>query len=166
MNKNVILSAVAALGKKNQIGLNGGLPWSFKDEYAHYKSIVNGHYVLIGRKNFEANEGDIEHCLPLVLTTQKNYDSDIALSFSSLIEVYRWAQKANVEKIFVIGGSEIYKLTLPYLSEFHLSRVDYDGEADRYFPNFDQYEWEISQESKHDHWQYQLMKKKPELLIT
>lgn len=34
------------------------------------------------------------------------------------MEVISYAEDAELEKIYVIGGAEIYKEALPYLSEF------------------------------------------------
>lgn len=143
--------AIAALGKNRQIGLDGKLPWNYPDEYAHYESTVKNHYVLIGRKNFELNQGDIAGTIPLVLSRQ-NYSHPKALAFHSMEEVTEYALKNKIETIFVIGGAEIYQLTLPYISEFLCSVVDYDGPADTYFPEYLNYPWEVLGEEIHPDW--------------
>ncbi len=99
--------AIAALGHARQIGLNGGLPWSHSEEYAHFKKTVQGHYVLIGRKNFDIHKEDIEGTKPLVLSkSNPKYYHDMN-------QVIEFADANKIEKIFVIGGAEIYTLTLP-----------------------------------------------------
>src|SRR6476660_8846136 len=100
--------AIAALGVNRQIGLNGGLPWSIPDEYEHFKKTVNGHYVLIGRKNFETHKEDIEGTKPIVLSkSDPKYYQDMN-------QVIAFAEANNIDTIYVIGGAEIYNLTLPY----------------------------------------------------
>lgn len=153
--------AISALGKNREIGLNGHIPWSIPDEYQHYKDTVKGHHVLIGRKNFESNNGDVEGAKPIVMT-RNPFTHPNAVSFSTMNDVIAYADQNKIEKIFVVGGAEIYKLTLPYLSEFICSIVDYDGPADTYFPEYMFYEWEVIDQQVHDKWTMYHFKKIPD----
>lgn len=153
--------AIAALGINRQIGLNGKLPWSIPEEYEHFKKTIKGQYVLIGRKNYEAHGSDVDGAMPLVLT-RKPYSNENAIVFSSVEGVLEYAADMNIEKIYVIGGGEIYKLLLPYISEFLCSVVDYDGPADTYFPEYLFYEWEMLNQEKHSDWTLFHMKKIPD----
>lgn len=153
---NVKFIAISALGLHRQIGLKGAIPWDMPDEYAHYLKTVKGHYVLIGRKNFELNGGDIEGTKPLVMSRSAPG------SFKDMNEVVQYAEKNGIDTIFVIGGAEIYELTLPYLSEFYCSIVDYDGPADKFFPEYRSYEWEMISEEVHEKWTLYHMKKHPD----
>lgn len=132
------LTAIAAMGKSRQIGLNGKLPWSIPEEYRHYQETVRGHYLIVGRKNYEANASDIEIGTPLVLTRQKDFTPANVCVFHSFEQVVGFLQDRDIEKAFVIGGAEIYRLAVPHLDEILLSVVDYDGEADTYFPDFEE----------------------------
>jgi dihydrofolate reductase len=156
----VKLYAIAALGPHREIGLNGHLPWSLADEYEHYKKTVKGHYVLVGRKNFEANQGDVNGAYPIVMS-RTSFHHPNAFSVSSLAELEEFSETKGIKEIFVIGGSEIYDLTLPYLSEFYCSIVDYSGPADTYFPEYMFYEWEMIKEDIHEKWTFYHMKKRP-----
>lgn len=153
--------AIAALGKNREIGLDGHLPWSMPDEYQHYLDTVKGHYVLIGRKNFESNLGDVEGAMPLVLT-RRPYSHPNAIVFSSMSGVKEYAEEMDIKTIFVVGGAEIYQLTLPLISEFYCSIVDYEGPADTYFPEYMFYEWEMKNQVVHDKWTMYHMTKKPD----
>lgn len=158
----VKLVAIAALGKNRQIGLNGELPWKIPEEYQHYQDTVRGSYVLVGRKNFEANGGDVEGTTPLVLTRDQNYQVNRGKVFHQIQDVLTWAQSQGIEKIYVIGGAEIYRLTLSYLSEFLVSIVDYDGPADTYFPEFEDLPWKVLEEENHPQWRFKRLVKTPE----
>jgi dihydrofolate reductase len=153
--------AIAALGKNREIGLNGKVPWIIPDEYQHYKNTVKGHYVLVGRKNFELNGSDIEGAMPLVLSKQP-YSHPNAVVFSSMAGVLEYASDMDIKVIYVIGGAEIYNLTLPYLSEFLCSIVDYEGSADTYFPPYMHYEWEVMNQEVHPQWSLYHLKKRPD----
>lgn len=158
---NVKFIAIAALGKNREIGLNGKLPWIIPSEYQHYKDTVKGQYVLVGRKNFELNGSDIEGAVPLVLSRHP-YSHPKAVVFRSMDEVRSYAEEKKIETIYVIGGSEIYQVTLPFLSEFLCSIVDYEGPADTYFPPYLHYEWEVLHQEVHPNWSLYHMKKRPD----
>jgi dihydrofolate reductase len=153
--------AVTAMGKNREIGLNGKLPWHLPDEYQHYLNTVKGQYVLIGRKNFELNGSDVEGAMPLILSRQQ-YSHPNAIVFSSMNGVIEYAQDMEIEKIYVVGGGEIYNLTLPYLSEMLCSVVDYEGPADTYFPEYMFYEWEMLNHEIQDKWTLYHMRKRPD----
>jgi dihydrofolate reductase len=159
---NVKFVAIAALGKNREIGLEGKLPWNFPDEYEHFKKTVKGHYVLIGRKNFELNDGDIEGTLPIVLTHNPDFSNPGAVTFNSMEQVIEYADDMEIPVIYVIGGAEIYDLALPYLSEFLCSVVDYEGPADKFFPQYMSYEWEVLNSEVHTDWTLYHMKKRPD----
>jgi dihydrofolate reductase len=158
----VKLIAIAALGKNREIGLNGSLPWSIPDEYEHFKKTVNGQYVLIGRKNFESHGEDIAGTKAIVLTKSTDYSPANAVVANSLDEVIEYADNNNIEKIYVIGGAEIYALALPLISEFYCSVVDYEGPADKFFPEYMFYEWEVLEQQVHEKWSLYHMKKRPD----
>ncbi len=153
--------AIAAHGKGRQIGLNGGLPWNLPAEYQHYKDTVRDQYVLVGRKNFELHGSDIEGSMPLVLS-RGSLEKSTAPVFDSMSAVVDYADTMAIDKIYVIGGGEIYNLSLPYLSEFLCSVVDYEGPADTYFPEYSFYDWEMVHQEIHDHWSLYHMRKRPD----
>jgi len=142
------LTAIAAMGKSRQIGIDGTLPWKIPEEYEHYQNTAGGHYLIVGRKNYEANASDIKIGTPLVLTRQKDYSPKGVRVFHSFEEVLSFLKDQNCEQAFVIGGEEIYRLSLPFLDEILLSVVDYDGEADTYFPELNETDWNVKVEKR------------------
>jgi dihydrofolate reductase len=154
--------AISALGLNRQIGLNGKIPWDMPDEYAHYQKTVKGQHVLIGRKNFELNRGDYPNSYPIILSKNSDFTSDGAMVLQTMNDVINHARENKIEVIYVIGGAGIYDLTLPYISEFLCSIVDYDGEADTFFPQYLSYEWEVLSSEIYETWTLYHMKKRPD----
>lgn len=148
--------AIAAHGKNREIGLKGKLPWNLPDEYDHFLKTIKDQYVLIGRVNFDLHGGDVKGSNPLVLSK-----SDLRY-FSNMNQIIEFADSKNIEVIYVIGGAQIYDLTLPYISEFYCSVVDYEGPADQYFPEYRSYEWEVLNTEIHDSWSLYHLKKEPD----
>ena len=52
-------------------------------------------------------------------------------------------EKEKNEKIFIVGGGEIYKQALNDANEMILSYMKFDAEGDVRFPDFDKNLWEI-----------------------
>lgn len=159
---NVKLIAIAALGKNRQIGLRGALPWDMPEDYAHYKNTVKGKYVLIGRKNFEHHGYKVEGSIPLVITRDKAYKHKDVLRFTSIADALAFLEESEVETAYVIGGAKIYELALPYVSEFLWSDIDYDGPADRFFPDFSSFQWTKLSEEEHKGWRLNRLLKIPQ----
>ena len=47
------ISAILAVGKDGEIGLNGGLPWKCKEDLQHFKNITSRHCVLMGLNTYK-----------------------------------------------------------------------------------------------------------------
>lgn len=43
-------------------------------------------------------------------------------------------QKHPGKDIWIIGGAKTYIKYMPFVQRFYISRIDYDGPADTYFP--------------------------------
>lgn len=54
----------------------------------------------------------------------------------------------GLEKIFILGGAEIYKLALPLTDEMIITEIDARPEADTFFPEFDPEVWEKVHQEK------------------
>ena len=53
------------------------------------------------------------------------------------------------EDIYIIGGDSVYQQLLPYCDVAHVTKLDYEYQADSYFPNLDKDEnWEITADSE------------------
>jgi len=70
---------------------------------------------------------------------------DEALAFAQ-----QKAEELNVEQIFIIGGGQIYKETLPITERLYITIIDREYEGDTYFPDFDWNDWNVVSEDKRD----------------
>ena len=148
--------AISAYGKNREIGLDGKLPWSYPDEYRHYQDTVRGHYLIVGRKNYQGNEEDVAIGKPLILTRDDSFKpSSKAQVFFSPDDLWDFLKEKNPAKVFVIGGEEIYRLFLKkdWLDEMILSEVSYSGKADTYFPKFNLSDWKVLSTKEHKDFQ-------------
>jgi len=74
--------------------------------------------------------------LNIVLSANSDWSVDgvtVARSIDGALEL---AKTENAEKIFVIGGGQIYKLFLAYATSLEMTEVHDAPLADTFFPNF------------------------------
>lgn len=132
MTKKII--AIWAQDTKGIIGKNNHLPWHLPKDLKHFKETTLNQTILMGRVTFE---GMNKHLLPnretLILTTQSDYQVDGATVVTSVEEVLTW-YKAQDKNLYVVGGSQIYKLFEPYVDKLIITQVQAEVEGDTYFP--------------------------------
>jgi len=133
------ISLIAALSQNYVIGVQGKLPWHISEDLKRFKTITQGHPVIMGRKTYESIGRLLPNRENLVITRQENYElppgGKIFSSISSAL-----ADCENVfEDVFVIGGGEIYTQSLRILKpgdRLYLTRVHAEIEGDAFFPKW------------------------------
>lgn len=126
------LIIIAALSRNRVIGKNGTIPWHISEDLKRFKRITTGHTVLMGRKTYESMGKPLANRRNLVLTSKTIPGVE---TFSSLGEALQ--SLADQEKVFVIGGGELFAQVLESADEMHLTLVDRDVEGDAFFPPFE-----------------------------
>jgi len=134
-----VISLVAALDRNYAIGRDGAMPWHLPDDLKRFKQLTLGKPVLMGRKTALA----IGRALPgrrnLVLTrsnTAPFADQETVASLDAAITA------AGDAELCVIGGGEVYALTLSRAKRLHLTWIDtVTKSADAFFPRFDVRQW-------------------------
>ena len=142
---NTYISLITIMDKNNGIGFGNNLLWKLKDDLSYFKETTTGSVVIMGRKTFESIGKPLPGRINIVLS-RKDLDIDGVTVVNNVQSALDLAKGHN-KKIFVIGGSEIYKLFLPYANHLHISEVDDEKEADAFFPEINLTEWkEVSSE--------------------
>jgi dihydrofolate reductase len=134
----VIVALVAAVARGGVIGRDGGIPWRLPEDLAHFKAVTTGHAVVMGRKTWESIP-DRFRPLPdrrnVVVTRDREWQATGAERASSVEDALELL--AGDERVFVIGGAEIYAAALPHADELVLTEIDLDVEGDSFFPPWD-----------------------------
>lgn len=122
------ISHIVALGHDNVIGKDNGLLWHLPDDLKRFKELTNGHPVVMGRKTWEslpANVRPLPGRTNIVITRDVTYEAPGATVVHTIPEAFHFANEApGNEEIFVIGGGEIYRETLPFTTRLYLTLVD------------------------------------------
>jgi dihydrofolate reductase len=138
----MILSAIAAMAKNRVIGVDNKLPWHLPEDFAYFKEKTKGHALILGRKTFDSLGKPLPGRFHIIITRQKDfkYDHPMVKIVHSLEEAVSFAEtltKQYGDEVFVLGGSEIYLLTLAKLDRIYLTEIDLEPEGDARFPEFD-----------------------------
>lgn len=132
-----MFTIIAAIGKNFELGKNGDLIWHLPNDLKFFKEKTTGHKIFMGRKTFLSLPKKLPNREHFVLTTNKTNIIDCEINIVNDLEKFVDENKDTTEEIFVIGGAQVYKLMLPYVTKMFLTEIeDVSLDADVYFPKF------------------------------
>ena len=143
------ISIIVVVGENNEIGRNNALLCHLPADLKHFKELTTGHVIVMGRRTFESlPKGALPNRTNIVLTLNKNLSFENCICFNSIQEVID--NQIDKSKIFIIGGAEIYKQTLPLANKLYLTKIHASfDDADVFFPVIDYSEWDEVSREKH-----------------
>jgi dihydrofolate reductase len=136
-----MITIIAAIqSKDNGLGYKNDLLYQLPEDMKYFRDTTSGHVVIMGRKTWESIPEKFRP-LPnrenIIITKQTGYVAHGAKVVSSLEEAIHVEQDNSSDKeIFIIGGSEIYKQSLPLADKLYLTLIDGDKPADVFFPEY------------------------------
>ena len=148
--KSSELTIIVAEGENNAIGKDNDLIWHLSDDLKRFKSLTNGHHIIMGRKTFESFPKPLPNRTHIVITRQKDYNAPSGvIVVNSLDDAIDAARKDK--QPFIIGGGEIYKQAMPLVDKLEITRVHASFEnADTFFPVIDETKWKEVSRTTHD----------------
>jgi len=143
------LVLLAALARDRAIGRDNQMPWHLPDDLRRFKALTLDKPVLMGRKTAQALGRALPRRRNLVLTRSGQLPFAGMQAVESL-EAALVVAGVDANELAVIGGGEIYRLTLPLATRMHLTHVDTVVEhADAFFPRFNPDEWAMLDQQTH-----------------
>lgn len=144
------IELVCALDRNRAIGRGNALPWHLPDDLKRFKALTLGKPVLMGRKTAESLGRALPKRRNLVLTRSGRVPFDGMQAVATLDEARALAAADGVAELCVIGGAELYALTLPIATYLRLTHVDTEvDDADTFFPAFDPAQWSVTAREAH-----------------
>lgn len=142
-DKNMNITIVVAQAKNGIIGDNGTIPWmgKFPEDMKHFRNLTEGpgKAVLMGRKTFETLESPLRNRINMVMTRQKTYPLDpYCVRVENHAQAIRWAERNKIQRLFVIGGEELYREALTYADDIWLTLIEQEFQGDVKFPLINQ----------------------------
>lgn len=144
------LVLIAALDRRHAIGKGNTLPWHLPDDLKRFKVLTLGKPLLMGRRTAESLGRALPGRRNLVLTRSGRVAFAGMEAVASLDIALQAAATEDADELCVIGGGDVFALTLPLAARMHLTHVDVsvDG-ADAFFPRFDPADWCVDKRESH-----------------
>jgi dihydrofolate reductase len=145
--KDLVISIVVAISENNAIGKNNQLLWHLSADLKHFKEITSGHTIIMGRKTYDSIGKPLPNRRNIVISR----NTDLILPGVEVVgSVHEALALCTSEKeVFMIGGAEIYKQSLPITQKIYLTTVHQTFEADAFFPDLKTTEWKETEKEQH-----------------
>ncbi len=112
---------VVAVSENDVIGRDNGLPWRLSADLRHFKAVTLGHNVLMGRKTFESIGKALPGRRNFVLTRSANFTAANCTIVHTIDAACAAAAAAG--PLMIIGGAEVFRLSLALARRIHLTIV-------------------------------------------
>lgn len=149
-----MVSLIVAVAENNAIGKNNDLLWHLPNDLMFFKQKTLGHFVIMGRKNFESipeKYRPLPNRQNVILTKNKNLKLEGCVISHSIEDALLLAKNNNDEEPFIIGGGQIYKEALEkgLIDKMYITHVMQSFDADTFFPEINKNQWKVVEEHFH-----------------
>ncbi len=141
------ISIIVAVAKNNAIGKDNKLLCHLSEDLKRFKKLTSGFTVIMGKNTyFSLPNRPLPNRRNMVITDIAGEQIDNCVMAYSIEDAI---SKMDVDKEnFIIGGASIYRQFLPYADRLYITWIHQEFEADTFFPEVKETEWEIN--SKED----------------
>ena len=147
--RSAALELVVAVAENDVIGRDNQLPWRLPTDLRRFKALTLGKTVLMGRKTFESIGKALPGRTNLVLTRSPHFQA-ADCSVVASIDAARGSSSAGTA-LMVIGGAEVYRLSLPFASRIHLTLVHAQvADGDTFFDGWRGDAWVETERERHE----------------
>lgn len=102
------------------IGRDGQIPWRLSSDLKRFKRLTMGGVLVMGRKTFESIGRPLPGRRTIVITRNPRWRAEGVEIADSPDDAVR---RSSGERVFVVGGAEIYRQMLPACGQMLLTRV-------------------------------------------
>ena len=125
---------IVAMAANRVIGRDNDIPWHIPSDQQMFKRLTMGHTLVMGRKTYESIGRPLPGRKTVIVSRQSDYVVEGCLVMQCLEEALEACRED--EKVFIVGGGEIFALALPRADAMYLTTLAREVEGDVYFPEF------------------------------
>ena len=136
---------IAAIGLNGELGLDNKLLWKSPSDLNRFKTITEGHPIIMGNNTFKSLPGILPKRKHIVISNSEvGHNSSVSYYPSIEHAVQQCKHNSGIDKVFIIGGASIYKqaLELDLVDELLITHMSWEGKADT-FLRLDYSKWEL-----------------------
>ncbi len=144
------MNLIVAVDKNWAIGSKNELLVRIPNDHKFFRTVTMGKVVVLGRKTLAGfpNGLPLKGRTNIILSSNKDFKVKDGIVVHNEEELFNELKKYRDDDIYVIGGGMVYEMLLPYCRIAHVTKIDYEYDADTYFPDLDKLpEWKIVDES-------------------
>jgi dihydromethanopterin reductase len=118
--------SMCAIGVRGQLGLDGGLPWEgskgeeFVRDVERFFAMTKGHVLIAGPRTIGSVPDFARADRTLVVIRSTDDPEQVLKSYAA-------------RTVFIGGGPPVWAAYAQYINIWDITRLPYDGEADRWF---------------------------------
>ncbi|MDA8159376.1 MAG: dihydrofolate reductase [Desulfobacteraceae bacterium] len=123
---------MAAMAENRVIGWRQTIPWHVQGEQRRFRETTWGHPLIMGRRTFESIGRPLPGRRNIVLSRDPDYRApgcEVAAGLAPAL-----SRCLEAERVFVIGGEQVFVQALPLADTVILSRIPLAAPGDAFFP--------------------------------
>jgi dihydrofolate reductase len=129
---------IVAMSENYVIGHNHQMPWHIPEDLKFFKRMTLNSIIVMGRKTFDSfPNGPLPNRVHVVITkTPDLYADKENVTYCTYEDATRAIDhyRTTRNRVFIIGGAEIYKLFFNSCTALHITLIDESFVGDTYFP--------------------------------
>jgi dihydrofolate reductase len=147
------VALIVARTRNGVIGRDNSMPWHLPEDLRYFKRVTTNKPVIMGRHTWESLGKPLPGRDNLVITRNPDYRAEGATVVHDVATALQLANSlANARganEIMVIGGAQIYREALPYITRAYITEIDAEIEGDTFFNALDSDIWEETARERH-----------------
>ena len=149
----IAIVLVAAVADNGVIGRDNAMPWRLSSDLKRFRALTIGKPVVMGRKTYASIGKSLPGRTNIVVTREPAFAAAgvvVASSLDAALAVARGdALRRGADAIAVVGGTEIFKQTMPLADRLEITHVHARPEGDVFLPPIDPAVWRATVRSEH-----------------
>ncbi|MEM8844224.1 MAG: dihydrofolate reductase [Pseudomonadota bacterium] len=142
------IAIIVAVSNNGIIGVDNTIPWHCPADLQYFKRTTMGAPILMGRKTWQSLKIQPLPGRENIVVSRDPDFSDDRCRVANTIED-GLALVSDLDKVFIMGGANIYQQVLNKADELYLTSVDVDVEGDSHFPEVSEDTWELISAEKY-----------------
>lgn len=143
MSARPVLTLVAIVSADGFISTGQGVPWDLPRDKAHFRSLTQGQWVLVGRRTYEEMTGWFGDRQVLVMTRDPAFKAPIGQTVTRIEEALAQAARGGAQELFVLGGSVPFDAAMPVADRLVLTELEVRLGRGVPFPEVSPDEWRV-----------------------
>ncbi|MHA8082907.1 dihydrofolate reductase [Aquirufa sp. A-Brett2-15D] len=143
-----MIKILVAFDENRVIGKNNELIWHLPADLKRFKSLTTGHVIIMGRKTYDSIGKPLPNRTTIVISRNPDLQIEGVICTCSMEEAILKAKSLSREEIFIVGGAEIYKLSLAVADQILVTQLHDIFEGDTFFPEIVADQWEVTERER------------------